>query len=168
MIFKNKRIFVKINPGLIFSMFIFAGFILLMLGNSGFLQPNVEIQNNLNNENEIGIMPKLIPKSSEYKSYASIAIYSDADLVLFCFEEGFSGEGTEEEPFIIENILMDTIGNHRIRVENTRYHVLFRNIKIYAGTVNGILLDMFIMQHLKMLQFLIQPLMVFLANIPKI
>ena len=89
--------------------------LILMIGNIDAMAPN----DTINQE------PPFIP--SQYVEHDPIIIRSDTDFV----EQGLPGNGTEEEPYLIEGILInDEIDSLSIGILNTRMFVEVRDCKI--------------------------------------
>lgn len=76
---------------------------------------------------EIGIF-----QSSNYTNFGSIVINSDSELSQFITQNGFSGNGTAESPYIISGLNISGI-----RMSNTRKHVAISDSMI-SGTLSDI------------------------------
>ncbi|MFW9850480.1 MAG: right-handed parallel beta-helix repeat-containing protein [Candidatus Thorarchaeota archaeon] len=65
---------------------------------------------------------------SQYITHSSISINNDTEFQ----NEGFSGSGTSEDPFIIENIFFNSTFFNAVDIVNTRAYFIIRGCKILA------------------------------------
>jgi parallel beta-helix repeat protein len=66
--------------------------------------------------------------------YTMVTILSDIAFV----QQNWPGNGTEDSPFVIENLLLDPSELWPIRIENTRTHFIIRNCTNKRSIVGGV------------------------------
>lgn len=82
------------------------------------------------------IVPIVLHYRQITKTDDPIVIWSDADFIMY----NFTGEGTEESPFLIENLNINTTAENGIYIRRTTKHFIIRNCVIDAVS-NGIHID---------------------------
>lgn len=87
--------------------------------------PNLQLNSNTTQYTTEGRSPL----ASEYEIHAPLSIYGDAELQTMATTEGWSGNGTADDPIIIENYLITGI-NDAILLQNTNLHVKITHCKI--------------------------------------
>lgn len=83
----------------------------------------------------------LVPGRSDFESgtIENISIEDEEDLRNFVDEKDLSGNGSEKNPFLLENYTIDGMGgNHSLYLENIENHFVIRNCKIYNSSTTGI------------------------------
>jgi parallel beta-helix repeat protein len=75
--------------------------------------------------------------------HGPIAIDGDTDFNATAEAEGWTGEGTEDMPYIIENLDIDVDGgsSHCIDIQNTRAHFIVRDCYLEDALANGVNLE---------------------------
>lgn len=63
--------------------------------------------------------------------HAPIAIDGDLDFQSQAVSEGWQGDGTEGDPFVISNYEIDNLGGSAILIQNTRVHFLVNDSRIH-------------------------------------
>ncbi len=66
----------------------------------------------------------------------SIFIDGNNAFVAKAISEGWSGDGSLNDPYIIENYTIDAISEHGIEIRNTNLHFIIRNVSITNGRSN--------------------------------
>jgi len=73
--------------------------------------------------------------NSDYTTHQPIKIDNDTDLTITAKEENWRGEGTEQDPYIIENYSID--GEEKgycIQIADTNKHFMIKNCYLYNAT----------------------------------
>ena len=74
--------------------------------------------------------------------HAPIKVNNDTDFAAQAASEGWSGDGSASNPYVIENYEIDVQGGTSgIRIENVISHFVVRNCTIYNSSSSGILLN---------------------------
>jgi len=75
-----------------------------------------------------------IPKISAFNE--SIFIDGNESFAAKAISEGWSGDGSLNDPYIIENYTIRAISEHGIEIRNTNLHFIIRNVSITNGRSN--------------------------------
>ena len=70
----------------------------------------------------------MIPKISAFNE--SIFIDGNATFAAKAISEGWNGDGSLNDPYIIENYTIQAISEHGIEIRNTNLHFIIRNVSI--------------------------------------
>ncbi len=80
----------------------------------------------------------IIPsKLSGYTPHSPIYIDGNADFATQASNEGWAGDGSPGNPYIIENYDIDASGTHGIWIKNTNVSFIIRNCYIHDGGTNN-------------------------------
>lgn len=66
-----------------------------------------------------------------------ICILNDTDLRAQASLNGWNGNGTKKDPFIIENISIDAPGSYCFKIINVSEHIVINNCSLYNATTTG-------------------------------
>ncbi|GAH74291.1 unnamed protein product, partial [marine sediment metagenome] len=75
-----------------------------------------------------------MPKTSAFNE--SIFIDGNNTFAAKAISEGWSGDGSINDPYIIENYTIQAIFEHGIEIRNTNLHFIIRNVSITNGRSN--------------------------------
>ena len=75
-----------------------------------------------------------IPKTSAFNE--SIFINGNNTFTAKAISEGWSGDGSLNDPYIIENYTIQALSEHGIEIRNTNLHFIIRNVSITNGRSN--------------------------------
>jgi hypothetical protein len=75
-----------------------------------------------------------IPKISAFNE--SLFIDGNNMFAVKAISEGWSGDGSLIDPFIIENYTISATSEHGIEIRNTNLHFIIRNVSITNGRSN--------------------------------
>lgn len=74
------------------------------------------------------------PTPGTYVDHEPIIISGDYELAQQAQQNGWNGDGTDDNPFIIEGLMIVSEGHHCIRIESvTEYHFIVRNCRLVAN-----------------------------------
>ena len=71
------------------------------------------------------------------ENHSPIYIDGNASLATFIGDEGLSGDGTYESPYIIENFTIDASTANGIAIFNTKAYLIIRNCTVSNGSIPG-------------------------------
>lgn len=108
---------------------------ILIINNS---QANIEkISENITSENEIDdLITRKHPKISHTTKtcHDPIIIERNSDFVNQAASEGWSGYGTENSPYLIQNYIINTDGVSGLQISNTDIYFIVRNVYVSGAT----------------------------------
>ncbi len=85
-----------------------------------------------NDDNEAKSLERSLKESSELVKHTPITVIGNDDFFTKAESEGWAGNGTEKNPFIIENYDINANGaGNAIMISNTDLHFMIRNCTVY-------------------------------------
>ncbi|UCG69819.1 MAG: right-handed parallel beta-helix repeat-containing protein, partial [Thermoplasmata archaeon] len=82
-----------------------------------------------------GIFITQSPKVSAYTPHNPISIEGNADFAQQAANEGWPGDGSEGNPYVIEGFEINAEESDGISIESTRVYFIIRNSQIRGGTI---------------------------------
>ncbi|UCG70395.1 MAG: right-handed parallel beta-helix repeat-containing protein, partial [Thermoplasmata archaeon] len=80
------------------------------------------------------IVVKIAPKATAYTPHAPIHIDGDADFAIQAAREGWPGDGTEGNPYVIEGYEISSSSHYGIDISSTNVHFVIKDNKINSGS----------------------------------
>ncbi|MFW9779359.1 MAG: nitrous oxide reductase family maturation protein NosD [Candidatus Heimdallarchaeota archaeon] len=85
---------------------------------------------------------KISEKHQVFDFYSPIVINGNQEMEDLATSEGWSGTGSADNPFILENLEFSSMSvNYQLEINNTNHHFIIRNSKFSDGGKGGIKLD---------------------------
>ncbi|MHA1959944.1 MAG: right-handed parallel beta-helix repeat-containing protein [Candidatus Thorarchaeota archaeon] len=79
--------------------------------------------------------------SDTFTPHDAIAIFSDAEFAATASDEGWPGDGTAENPYVISGLLLTDSSVQPVKIWNTEVHWILENNLIEGGGLCGIWID---------------------------